>query len=203
MKHLLGFFKATLIGGLLVVLPLQLAILLAGAALKNVRVLIAPIASLLPAAEDGTEGGRGAAAAIILVALCFLVGFVIRTTPGRSVWAWLDRKILDRLPFYRTLGRLMRQFANVEETSAFRPALVETPLGTRVLAFIVDEQPNGDPIVLLPNAPTPLVGELHWVPRARVHELAISTRKAIECISEFGAGAGRLLVPEKRTDVPR
>ncbi len=178
-------------------LPLQLAILLAVGALKNMKMLIAPIAALLPAAEDGAAGGRMIEAVVVLLAVCFVVGFAIRTVSGHRVWGWLERNVLEKIPFYRTLGRLVRQFANAEKSSAFRPALVDTALGTRVFAFIVDEGPDGDPVVLLPNAPTPLVGELHFVPKERVHELAASTRQAIECISEFGVGAGRLVKSQK------
>ena len=42
-----------------------------------------------------------------------------------------------------------------------------------MLAFIVEEHDNGDHTVLIPNAPTPMIGTLHHVRRDRVRTLDV------------------------------
>ena len=58
MKRLLNFFKTTLVGGLLVVLPLAVAVMLLDAGLKKIDGLLDPIADLLPEHSYITAIGR-------------------------------------------------------------------------------------------------------------------------------------------------
>ena len=192
MKQLLTFIKTTLVGGLVVLLPLQLAVMLFGAGLKNVRVLLAPVAVFLPVEAYTSEAQRNIAAVIVLIVLCFVAGLLLRTRLGHSIWSGLNSRIFEKLPLYKMLNRLVRQFTHMEETSSFTPVVIKTPIETQVLALIVDEQPNGNYIVLIPNAPTPLMGELHYVSREQVHKLDMPINKFFQFISEWGVGFGEL-----------
>src|SRR3954452_684086 len=77
MKVLAEFTKTTLIGGVLVILPIYVAVLLLVKAVSGLLALLTPVTAQLPA---GVEF-RQAAAILLLVAVCFVVGLVLRTGP--------------------------------------------------------------------------------------------------------------------------
>jgi uncharacterized membrane protein len=196
MKAILKFLKTTLIGGLLIVLPVQLAIMLAGAGLKKISGMLAPLAALLPADRYVTATEKHIGAVIVLLILCFLAGLLVRTAMGKGAWNWFNKSALEKVPFFKMFNRMMRQMAHVEESTSFTPAVIQTPLDTRVLAWIVDEHPDGGYVVMIPNAPTPIVGEIHIVPRERVSKLNISIKEFMDVIEGCGTGSAELLSRE-------
>lgn len=188
MKQLLNFLKTTLIGGLLVLIPVQLAIMLTAAGVKKINGILAPLADLFPEGSYVTAAGRIIGAIIVLLVLCFLAGLLVRTAMGKGAWNWFNKNALEKVPFFKMFNRMMRQMAKVEESSSFTPALVQTPLDTKVLAWIVDDHPEGY-VVLIPNAPTPMIGELHVVPLERVSKLDLSIGEFIDLIEGCGTGS--------------
>ena len=80
MKRLRDFVVASLVGGLLILAPIYIAILLLLKAMGSPVGLIRPIASLLP---DWVPAEQLLSLVLILV-VCFLVGAAIRTRMGRS-----------------------------------------------------------------------------------------------------------------------
>ena len=73
------FAKTTLIGGLLIILPIYISVLLLLKALKGLLGLLAPITNAIPV---GVESKQFLAAGVLL-AICFFVGLIIRTGIGR------------------------------------------------------------------------------------------------------------------------
>jgi uncharacterized membrane protein len=77
-KRAVAFVKATLLGGVIVVLPAWLAVLLVLEALGHLEIFVKPVSSHLPQ----TLGHPRVIAILVLVALCFLVG--VQTLNFRS-----------------------------------------------------------------------------------------------------------------------
>ena len=193
MKRLLNFFKTTLVGGLLVVLPLAVAVMLLDAGLKKIDGLLDPIADLLPEHSYITAIGRYFVTVLVLFGLCFLAGLLVRTAMGKGAWSWFNKSVLEKVPFFKMFTRLMRQMVHVEESSSFTPALFQTPLDTKVLAWIVDDIPDGGYVIMIPNAPTPIVGEIHVVAREQVSKLDIPLKDFMDIIEGCGTGSAELL----------
>ena len=75
-----GFFTGALINGLLIIVPLYLALLLLLKAMESLVGLVRPLAALLPdwmPAED-------ILALLLVLVVCFLVGVTVRTPIGRA-----------------------------------------------------------------------------------------------------------------------
>ena len=77
MKTLAEFTKTTLIGGVLVILPIYITVLLLAKTVKGLLALLAPVSAQIPA---GVEF-RQIVAFLLLVAVCFVVGLIVRTGP--------------------------------------------------------------------------------------------------------------------------
>ena len=188
MKARAEFTRTTLIGGLLVILPLYVAILLLAKTIKGLLALLQPVAERVPASVEF----RQVLAAVLLVAACFLVGLIVRTGPGLRAKNACERALLERLPGYTFLRGLAKRLAGQSEEQTLQPALVELE-DALVPALIVEELEDGSFTVLVPSAPTPMAGSVYILPRERVHPVDIPFTQAIAVFSKWGTGAGEFV----------
>src|SRR4030042_1211121 len=105
------FLKITLIGGLVVILPVALLVFLLMKAMTEVQEVLQPIVSLLP--EDVIL--PKVMALLIVIAGCSLTGLVLNPRIGWQVYQAGERQILERIPGYTLLRSLSRQFSGGEE----------------------------------------------------------------------------------------
>lgn len=197
MKTIAEFTRTTLVGGILVLLPVYLAVLLLLKALAGVTALIAPITAQVPA---GT-GFRQLFAALLILAACFLAGLVVRTGPGGRGIRQLQRRVLEKIPGYKLLRGLLTRLSGDEGAEGFVPALVELE-DALVPALIVEELPDGQFVVLVPSVPTPEAGALYILPAARVHAVSVPLTQLFKVYSKWGEGAGELVAAMKSGGSP-
>ena len=184
MRGLAEFTKTSLIGGVLIILPIYLSILLLLKTLGAVGALIAPVTAQLPDALKF----RQVIAILIVILVCFLAGLVVRTGPGLRAKNAIERNLLDRIPGYALIRGLASRVAGRQEDDTFAVALVEIE-DALVPAFIVEEHDDGAYTVFVPSVPTPAAGAIYILPRERVHHVDIPFAKAAAVITKWGAGA--------------
>ncbi|MDJ0951286.1 MAG: hypothetical protein QNJ94_20430 [Alphaproteobacteria bacterium] len=193
MKSFADFVKTTVSGGFFVVLPIMLVWLILVETLDVLVALTSPIAELLPLESIGAETEANLVAIAVLLILCVVTGLAIRADIGVSTGRWIERKFLQPLPGYAIFKSLSRRFSGDKTEESFVPAVVSTPLGTRMLAFIVEEHDNGDLTVFVPAAPTPAMGMVHIVTKEQVRVLDAPMGAVAGCFWEFGTGTKALL----------
>ena len=196
MKTLAEFTKTTLIGGVLIILPIYVAVLLLAKAVNGLMALLAPVTAQIPA---GVEF-RQIIAILVLIAICFVVGLVVRTGPGLRAKNAFERAVLERLPGYTFLRGLAKRLTGRSEEHTLEPALVEIE-DALVPAFIVEELEDGSYTVLVPSAPTPMAGSIYILTRDRVHLVDIPFTIAIRVFSQWGTGAGEFVRAMERAAV--
>src|SRR5512134_3520460 len=111
MRTLAEFTKTTLIGGVLVILPIYIVVLLLAKAVTGLLALLAPITAQVPASVEF----RQTAAILLLVAVCFVVGLIVRTGPGLRAKNAFERAILEKLPGYTFLRGLAKRLTGGSE----------------------------------------------------------------------------------------
>lgn len=188
MRALAEFTKTTLTGGLLIILPIYIAVLLLAKAVKGLLDLLAPVAGSLPAAVEF----RQAAATILLIAICFVLGLVVRTRPGLRAKNAFEQAVLEKLPGYTFFRGLAKRLTGQSEEHKLEPALVEIEEAL-VPALIVEKLEDGSYTVLVPSAPTPMAGSIYILPPERVHPVDIPFTRAIGVFSKWGTGAGEFV----------
>ena len=146
MKQLLTFLKATLLGGVIFVLPAWLAVLLVAKALTKLQVLVKPVSTHLPE----SVGHPRLLAVILLLALCFVIGLIIQTAIGAQVKRMVERRVLEKLPGYTTLRGFAAQLSEFEKTSNFQPALIEIE-DALMPGFLVEQHTNDRCTVFVPS----------------------------------------------------
>jgi len=182
MKALWKFVASTLIGGLLVLLPAYLAILLIAKGVKGLIGIARPLVTNLPI---DAEHHAMAALGVVLLA-SFIVGLAVTTWPGRPLGRWLDKGLLDRIPGYTFLRSLLsRTFG--DESAEFRVAFVEFDDNT-ALCYVVEEHANGYFTVFMPSSPTPFSGSVLLMPPHRVHIVDVPFTQAFSAMAKWGTG---------------
>lgn len=188
-KGLGEFLKTTLIGGLLIVVPAYLAVLLLAKALGGLVAILAPVVTLLP---EAVHSYRRVVALALVVLLCFMLGLIARTGVGRRAIASFERHVLERMPGFAMLRSVVRRVSGDSDDSLFQPVLVEIE-DALTPAFIVEELDDGRFVVLVPSVPTPAAGSLYILPRERVHWVDAPVTEAVAVITRWGAGTGKLV----------
>jgi uncharacterized membrane protein len=197
MKTLAEFTKTTLIGGLLVILPIYIAVLLLAKTIKALLALLEPVTAQVPACVEF----RQIVAILLLVAICFVVGLVVRTGPGLRAKNAFELAVLEKLPGYTFVRGLAKRLAGHSDERTLEPALVEIE-DALVPALIVEELDDGSYTVLVPSAPTPMAGSIYILPRDRVHSVNIPFTTAMAVFSKWGTGAGEFVRAMKQGPDP-
>jgi len=189
MKVFGQFVRTTLIGGLLVLVPVYLSVLLLAKAASGLLALLAPITALLP---ESLAHLRQAAAVLIVIAVCFALGLFLRTVAGRRLFRAFEQRVLERIPGFSLLRGVARRVSGHADDALFQPVLVEIE-DALTPAFIVEELDDDRFVVLVPSVPTPAAGSLYVLPRARVHWTDVTVTEAVGVITRWGAGTGKLV----------
>jgi uncharacterized membrane protein len=188
MKYAWEFVKNTLVGGLLIVVPIYLAVLLLLKAMQSVMGLVRPLAQLLPAWIPADN----ILSLLLVLSLCFLIGLAVRAPIGRALRERLEQSLFERIPGYALFRSLTQRLAGESREHVWQPALAEIE-DALVPAFIIEELEDGRFTVFVPSIPTPLAGAVYVLSRDRVHPLDVPFTQAIQTVSRWGSGAKELV----------
>lgn len=193
MRRQFQFVMNAVVAGLLVLVPVYLALLLLLKATASVAGLVKPLAGLLP---EWFPADRFLSLLLVLV-IAFLVGAALRTRAGGRARERLERSVFERIPGYGVIRSLTRQLAGRAEGQVWTPALAEIE-DALVPAFIIEEHRDGRLTVFVPSVPTPLAGAVYVLPPERVHPLDVPFTHALRAVSRWGSGCEELVAAMKR-----
>jgi len=192
MRTFIEFLKTTISGGLFVLLPIMLFVLMLGEILQLMVGLATPIADLFPKGSFDQAKFPVLIALILIVGVSFLIGVAMRSASGRRFGTWVERNTIGRLPMYIALKNIFNGFIRKKDEDAFRPALLKSSDGEE-LAYLVEDLGNDKVTVLVPWAPTPFAGSVKIVDRDRVELLDTDLGEFTKVLSLWGVGSGELI----------
>jgi uncharacterized membrane protein len=193
MKSTWEFIVNTVVGGLLVLVPIYLAILLLLKAMQSVAGLVRPVAALLPPSLPAEH----LLSLLLVLAICFLIGLAVRSATGRAIRERMEKSLFERIPGYALIRSLTQRLAGESRENVWQPALAEIEEAL-VPAFIIEELEDGSFTVFVPSIPTPLAGAVYVLSRERVHPLDIPFTQAIQTVSRWGSGAKDLVAAMRK-----
>ena len=195
MKQAMQAISKALIRGLLIVVPVYLAIILLLKGMQTVAKLVRPLSALLPDWIPADE----LLSLLLVLAICAAIGASVGTRIGREARDWLERTVLERIPGYGVIRSLTHQMAGKSRDSAWRAAMVEIE-DAHVPGFIIEEFEDGRYTVFVPSIPTPFAGAVYVLDRKRVHPVDVPFTDAIRVISRWGSGAKELVAAMERRE---
>ena len=154
MKYAREFITSTVVGGLFIVVPVYLAVLLLLKGMKSVGGLVRPIAAVVP---DWLPA-EGLLSLLLVLVLCFVVGVAVRTPACRAVRERMEKVFFERLPGYGLLRSLTQRLAGDGDEQTWQPALAEIE-DALVPAFIIEELDDDRYTIFVPSVPCTCSGE--------------------------------------------
>lgn len=190
MRALIEGIRATLVGGILFLLPVGIVIVVLGKLVTLAATAGRKVhATLLP--------GLDADATALMVAILFLLmvalaaGLFARTSSGQRTFEILEGLLLTRLPFYsvfrHAIGDLAAGAQSLTGTDETKVVLVRLD-DMQVVGFLIDTRDDGSCIVYLPGAPSAMSGSVALISPDRVTETAIRPTEVIAGMRRLGKG---------------
>ena len=204
MQRLREFIKSTLIGGLLVVLPLAILIFVMNWAFNLVRGMISPLTRILMDKSLAQGIFADVVAIGLLVWICFLIGAIVRTRLGRWTYALLESKLLAKAPGYSMIKETVTHFLGKDKESPFSSVALARIFGndTLVSVFITDTHADGSYTVFMPTGPNPTSGNIYHLKAEYVYLVDVSVEDTMRSIIGCGAGSSTLIAKFHETDPP-
>jgi uncharacterized membrane protein len=196
MKYAREFVINAVVGGVLVLLPIYLAVLVLLKGMQSVMGLVHPIAALLP---DWVPGEDFLSLLAVLI-VCFIVGAAVRTRAGRVFRERMEMSFFGGLPGYSLFRSLTQRLTGESDETVWTPVLAEIE-DALVPAFIVEELNDGRFTVFVPSVPTPFAGAVYILSRERVHLVDIPFTQAIKSVSRWGSGLKDLAAAMRKEDL--
>ena len=187
-----SLLRATVVGGLLFLLPLILITLLLGHALHLASTVTQPIANLLTLDRAIGPAGEKVLAVLGLVVIALAAGLVARTALGRRLTRRVEHSLLGGLPQYQMMKSMAEGLAQVEGADGVSPVLVNVEEAWQI-GYLIEPLENGWVAVFLPQAPTPMSGNIMYLPEERVRRLEIGMTQAMLIVKHMGTGSAGAL----------
>lgn len=195
MRRIKNFLTTTLIGGLVVILPIAIFVFFVNFLIGFVNNLLQPIAGIISRIfADWSDIVAQIISFLVVIAFCFMVGIFIRTRIGNNIFSYIEKQWLLKLPLYGTIKETIKQFFGNEKTPFTKVVLVDIfNNGTRMTGFVTDELPNGKLTIFVPTGPNPTNGFIFHVDEEQVEYLDTNTEDAMRSIIGVGVGSADAL----------
>ena len=198
-KRARHFILTTILGGLLVILPLTIVFILVRLVFRFTFNLIQPLTNLIDIHKDLNEFLASLIAFGVVIAFFFFVGLFIETQLGKRIWHQIETQWLGKLPMYNIIKETVQHFSGQKEMP-FRKVVLVDPFntGAKMTGFITDET-EGIYTVFVPTAPNPTNGFVFHMPADKVELLTIDTDRALRSIIAIGVGSQEVLTAPRKT----
>lgn len=194
MEKLQSFIKTTIVGGLVVILPVAIMIFVVKWLLGFVTSLIRPLTDLLVSQSNMQQILANVVVIVVLVILCFIVGMFVKTRLGMWFLQGLETGVFKKAPGYSVIKETVVQLLGKEKSPFSTVAMVQ-PFGndTLVSAFVTDKHPDGSYTVFMPTGPNPTSGFIYHLDGKFVQPVDVPVEEAMRSIISCGAGSTRLI----------
>lgn len=192
MKSVLNFFRTTLVGGILFLVPVVVLVIVLGKALVLVDKIAEPLAQRLPVHSVIGLKAPVFLAILLLVLFSFVAGIIAKTALARSAHAKLEKSVLANVPGYSVI-KLMGESLLGVQTEHSQPVVFVHFDDHWQLGFLVERLDDGLMTVHIPDASSPQSGNVIFVAADRVILTKISSHSALKVLRGFGHGSKALL----------
>ena len=187
------FFKTTITGGLVFILPFAVLVVVFGKVASALRPVVHQVAEHVPLE---TVAGLRMPVLLTIVAIlfiCFTAGLLAKTRPARMLVGQLESNLLGRVPAYNLLKNISQDIADAEGQSPQNAILVRFDDAWQ-LGFRIEEIAGSDLVaVFIPDSPTPQTGAVMLVSGDRIKSTDVSMIAAFACLKKRGNGIGNIL----------
>lgn len=186
MRGIYRFLKSTILGGLVVLLPLVVVGALVAWTVETARKALMPLLQWLP---DKSIGGVSLTLLTVIVGIvtcCFLAGLLAETAVIRGLGQIAERFALS-IPGYALMKNVGANLVGIEGKNPVKTVVVQFEASSQI-GFLMDTLSDGRRVVFVPGVPRALIGTLHIVAADRVELIDMSIQSALDVLGRLGVG---------------
>lgn len=188
------FIMTSLLGGVIVILPVVILFAVFEWVFHFITSLIQPLTDLIIAKSDIREIIADFLVLVIILATCFFVGLVVRTKFGGFIFNLIEHRLLKIAPGYTLIKETVLQLLGGKRAPFSAVVLVRIfENDTLATGFVMDEHANGMYTVFVPTAPNPTTGFIYHLKPKYVYQVDVSVEEAMRTIISCGAGSSKLI----------
>jgi uncharacterized membrane protein len=188
MRGVSRFLKSTIVGGLVVLVPVTVLGAVLAWAIPMFLKIVVPVFDWLP---DKSVGGVSLAVVVALISAvggCFVVGLIAETALVRRLGTGADKLALF-VPGYALMKHVGADVVGIERKNPVKTVLARFEASWQV-GFLMETFADGRHLVFVPGVPRALIGTLHVIEPNRVQVLTMSVSSALDILSRLGVGFG-------------
>lgn len=194
------FIRKSLLGGLVILLPISIIAFFSKWIYDAVTGLIAPFTSVFVRTFGLPRFAADWVVVAVLVVFCFLVGMLVSTRVGGWLWQRMENNTLARLPGYRLVREITVQLFGASADSPFHRGEVAVvwlfgrQVPTAVLGLVTSHHDNGLISVFVPTGPNPTSGFIYHVHGDLVDRRPdIAVEQMMKSVVACGAGSAQVM----------
>jgi len=195
MDKLKSFLKTSLLGGVVVILPVVILVSLSVWVFGVISGMIAPLTHLVVKDSELNQFLAELVVIVLLLAACFFVGVMVRTRLGDFFYRFIETRILRLAPGYSMIKETVIQLFGNRRDSPFSSVALAQVFGNETLmtGFITDTHADGSYTLFVPTGPNPTSGLIFHLEGRFVHPVNVPVQEAMRSIISCGVGSARLL----------
>lgn len=197
MKTLIKFVKTTVIGGIVVIIPIAVITIVMADFFSKMVTITTPLTAKMPFGVFANTILASFFVVLFILLIFFIAGLLLNTFWGKSAKNWMEKNFFEHIPMYTTLKDLTNSVVGIESSNFPVVEIDVHSSGVSVLGVVVEEIVDGRLMVFTPFSPLISVGQLYIVSKDRVKELNASIPDAINCISKMGLEADKIFKDTK------
>jgi len=194
MDRIKAFFKTSLLGGTVVILPVVILIFVFNWFFDFITNRIQPLTNVVIKQYEIPEISADVFVIFIIIMVCFSVGVFVTTKLGKFVYRSIENRILKAAPGYSLIKETIVHILG-EKESPFSTVALARIFGneTMVSSFVTDKHADGSFTVFVPTGPNPTSGNIFHLKGEYVHPVDIPVEEVMRSIISCGAGSKRLI----------
>lgn len=193
MEKFKSFLKTSIIGGVVVILPMFIFIMVFKWLFGWVTDIIQPLTDLLVTKSHMKEIIADLLVITIILISCFIIGVIVKTEFGKFIHEKLERRVLKIAPGYSTIKEIVMQVVGKKFPFSSVALVRVFENDTLMTAFITDKHEDGSCTVFIPTAPNPTSGFVYHIKNEYIHNVDVPVEEAMRSIITCGAGSNKIL----------
>ena len=193
MEKFKSFLKTSIIGGVVVILPMFIFIMVFKWLFGWVTDIIHPLTDVIVTKSNMSKLIADALVIAVILISCFIIGIIVKTKIGKFIHENLESRILKIAPGYNTIKEIVMQLIGKKIPFASVALVRIFENDTLMTAFITDTHADGSYTVFIPTAPNPTSGFIYHIKNEYIQHVNIPVEEAMRSIITCGAGSKKIL----------
>jgi len=203
MKNVIAYIKDRIITGFIVIVPISVIVIILADTFKKLIAFTAPLTGNM---QYGGVVLKAVVAILLLIVILgfflFIWGVILKTYFGNKFKKWLERTVLEHVPFFKTMNSVVHQITGIEKG---KYPVVEVSLygnENKMLGIRTDMLADGRSVVYIPFSPLVNFGQTHIISKENVQLLDISLKDFVDLISKIGLESKDIFMEKGNTMPP-